>query len=284
MKTAPLFVLAGSLLSVSLVAQQATFKARVDGVRVDVLVTEGGRPVQGLVASDFEVRDNGVRQEVTLVSVSDVPIGIVLTLDSSASLAGPRLENLARAGRGLLAELVPGDAASLITFNTSVTQRVPMTADRERVRLALSTVAGAGDTSLIDASLAALLSGDTDAGRTLVVVFSDGVDTASFMRADSVLATARRVNSIVYAVWSGSGDSEFLRDLADATGGRVLDIGESGDPGPAFVEILREFRKRYVITFTPPSASAGGWHTLEVRVNRRGVKTQARTGYYAAQP
>ena len=76
-------------------ARQTTFTSRIDAVRVDVLVTENGRPVQGLTPDDFEVLDNGVRQRVDLASFEQIPLNVVLALDMSASLQGLRLGHLA---------------------------------------------------------------------------------------------------------------------------------------------------------------------------------------------
>jgi VWFA-related protein len=266
-------------------AAQPTFSARVEGVRLDVLVTEGGRPVTGLGPTDFEVRDNGVPQTIDLVSLGDVQVSVIMALDLSGSLVGSRLVSLQRAGVTLLEALAPPDQAALITFNRAVVQRVPLTRDRDPLRKALLGTSADGDTALVDASLAAMLLGDTEGGRTLVVIFSDGVDTASFTRAEVALETARRVNGVIYAVaTTTSGDSRFLRDVTEATGGRVIDIGTDGNPGPAFLEILQEFRRRYVITYTPTAVARGGWHQLSVRVRRPGARVQARPGYFSTQP
>jgi len=261
-----------------------TFSSRVDGVRLDVLVTDGGRPVPGLTAADFEVRDNGVPQHVDIVNLADVPVSVVLALDLSRSIAGPRLAALRVAGARLLDVLAPGDAAGLVSFNTAVVAETPLATDLAPTRLALAGSESGGDTALIDAALAAMLIGDTDAGRTLVVVFSDGVDTCSFISAAAAIDTAKRVNGVVYAVRSRGDEPAFLRDLAAATGGRVVEIGDDGDPGPAFVQVLQEFRRRYVITYTPAGVGGGGWHRLDVRVARRGARVQARAGYFAGRP
>lgn len=264
-------------------AQDPVFSARVDGVRIDALVTADGRPLVGLRPDDFDVRDNGVRQTVDLVSVGDVPVNVVLTLDLSRSVAGPALAALKAAGESLLEALTDGDTAALVTFNRAVVQEVPLTADLAAVRQGLARAQSGGDTSLIDAALAAMLLGDSDASRTLVVVFSDGVDTASFSRASEVIETARRVNGVVYAVSTSGDDSRFLRDLTAAAGGRVIEVGEGGDPGPAFLEILQEFRRRYVLSFAPTGVAPGGWHALQIRVARPGARVQARSGYFSGR-
>lgn len=261
-----------------------TFRARVQGVRLDVLVTEGGRPLPGLGPADFEVRDNGVVQTIEIESLRDVPVGVVLTLDLSESVAGPKLDALRRGCGALLDSLLPNDTAALVTFNTGVTERVSMTAEVARVRQAIDAATTGGDTALVDATLAAMLVGDSDAGRTLIVVFSDGLDTASFSTAEAVIETARRVNGVLYGVWTGGEEPPYLRTLAAATGGRVLRLTSRDDPSAAFVEILQEFRRRYVITFTPTGVTGAGWHRLEVRVPRRGARVQTRTGYFAAPP
>ncbi|MEZ5291025.1 MAG: VWA domain-containing protein [Vicinamibacterales bacterium] len=264
--------------------QEPTFKARVDEVRIDVLVTERGRAVTGLTAADFEVKDNGALQPVHLVSLGDVPVAAVLALDLSRSVAGPRLEALKRAGLSFVDALTPADSAALVGFNRLAVQHVGLTHDLDLVRRGLARAAALGDTALVDATLAAMLLGDADAGRTLVVVFSDGVDTASFTSPELALATARRVNGVVYAVSASREAPTFLQDVADATGGRVIDLAADGDPAPAFVEILREFRQRYVISFTPSEGAAGGWHTLDVRVKQSGMRALSRRGYFAGRP
>ncbi len=264
-------------------AQQPIFTSRVEGVRIDVLVTEDGTAVTGLGAGDFEVRDNGVPQSIDLVRVGDLPVRVVLTLDASASVGGDRLAVLKRAGRTLIDALGPGDAAALISFNRAVVQRVALTPHLDDVRRALEETEAGGETALIDASLSALLYGDAELDRTLVVVFSDGVDTASFVPPALVLDTAQRVNGVVYGVSTSRDKDPFLEALTSITGGHVLAIGRAADPGPAFLEILQEFRRRYVITFTPSGVDPGGWHSLEVGVNRPRARVRTRRGYFSAQ-
>src|SRR5947208_9698255 len=75
-------------------AQDVTFSSKVEAVRVDVLVTDGGLPVRGLTAQDFEIRDNGVLQAIDLVSFEQIPLNVVLAVDMSDSVAGDRLDRL----------------------------------------------------------------------------------------------------------------------------------------------------------------------------------------------
>jgi hypothetical protein len=83
-------------------AQQATFSSRIDAVRVDVLVTDANGPIRGLGPADFEIRDNGVLQQIDLVSFEQIPLNVVLALDMSDSVAGDRLDRLRTAGAAIL--------------------------------------------------------------------------------------------------------------------------------------------------------------------------------------
>ena len=171
-------------------AQQPTFSSRVDAVRVDVLVKDRGQIVRGLRPQDFEVRDEGVLQEVDLVRLEQIPLNVILGLDVSESVAGERLEHLLGAGNTLLARLAGDDRAALLTFSHAVRLRQELTRDITRVRQALEDVIPAGQTSLVDGASAAIALSGSDVGRSLLILFSDGVDTSSFLSPDVVLQSA----------------------------------------------------------------------------------------------
>ena len=264
-------------------AQQVRFSTRVESVRVDVLATAGGRPVGGLTADDFEVRDNGVLQPVRLDDTEAIPINVMLALDASASLSDERLQQLREAGRALVSRLQQREAAGLITFNHIVTLREPMTADRDRIARALATVEPLGDTALIDATSLGLSLAEQGDGRGLLVIFSDGLDTTSWQAEDAVLRSAKGFETVAYAVSAaepGEG-ATFLRDITSATGGKVFEVGADERLQSAFVQILDEFRQRYLLSYSPTGVARPGWHKIEVRVKRRGVSTRARAGYFA---
>jgi Ca-activated chloride channel family protein len=264
-------------------AARQTFSSRIDAVRVDVLVTENGRPLQGLTPDDFEVLDNGVRQRVDLASFEQIPLNVVLALDMSASLQGLRLGHLQTAGKRVLEGLKPGDRAALVAFSHVVAPSQGLTEDLDRVRVALDQARGEGLTSLVDATHAGMLLGESDAGRSLLIVFSDGVDTSSWLTADAVLETARRGDVVVYAVEVGERRASFPRDLSEVTGGRLFAIESTTDLSATFSKILEEFRMRYLVSYSPQGVATGGWHRLDVRVKNRNVTVKARPGYFAGQ-
>ena len=75
------------------------------------------------------------------------------------------------------------------------------------------------------------------------------------------------------------GQTDFLEAVADATGGRLLKADTTGNVQKAFDEILREFRTRYVLAYSPQRVDSAGWHRIEVKVKGRNVEIKARAGY-----
>jgi VWFA-related protein len=263
--------------------RQAVFSARASTVRVDVLVTENGRAVTGLKSTDFEVLDNGVAQDISLLSGEDLPLSLVLALDMSDSVEGDRREHLRQAGHALLDALRPDDRAGLLTFDHKVDLRIPLTTDRQLTRDGLDRmrIAGGG-TALVDAAFAGLVLADAEIGRALLMVFSDDIETSSWLESSDVLNSARASNVTVYSVIvEAPASGEFLRDLSGGTGGRVIRVDSTANLTSAFVAALEEYRHRYLLGFTPRNVAAAGWHKLDVRVKRRNATVTARRGYQA---
>jgi len=258
-----------------------TFSARVSTVRVDVLVTDGEGPLLGLQAKDFEVRDDGVLQQVEIATPREIPLNVVLALDRSGSVSGERLVALRNASLAVVKALGPNDKAAVLSFSDSLSLEAGLTSDATRVRAALDQRVASAGTSLVDACYSAMVLSESDTGRALVIAMSDGSDTASFLTPESVLETAKRSETVVYGVSVGQGGGGFLGALATQTGGRVLKGGSNGDLGGAFLAILEEFRHRYLLGYVPSGVPLEGWHRLEVRVRNRRAVVQARPGYVA---
>jgi Ca-activated chloride channel family protein len=266
----------------SIDAQRATFTAKTEAVRVDVLVTDNGRPVLGLKPTDFELLDNGVPQQIDHASFEPIPLNVILTLDMSGSVAGARLDHLRVAGRALLDALKKDEHAALITFSHVLSLGSDLTTDFARVWAGIESAEPSGGTGLVDASFASIMLAESDVGRSLVLMFSDGLDTASWLLPKSVLDVARRSDAVVYGVTAGRlRRGDFLRDLSELTGGQLFEVESTGSLGSIFVGVLEEFRHRYLLSYSPGGVSTDGWHRLEVRVKRRGVTVKARPGYLA---
>lgn len=278
-------LIAASMLTaaVPVGAQSVVFSSKIEAVRVDVLVTDrekGGTAVLGLKPSDFELLDNGVPQQVDLVSFEQIPLNVVLALDMSESVSGDRLDQLRDASAKLLSGLTKDDQAGLVTFTQRVVLGSKLTKDLDAVRDGMTPLDDAGDTAIIDATYAAMMLCESDVGRGLVIVFSDGVDTASWLTDDAVLNTAKRSDVVVYAVSVQSRSKpEFLRELTSATGGRLYEIEKTANVSQVFLSVLEEFRHRYLISYTPNGVEHGGWHKIDVNIKGRKAVVKARPGY-----
>jgi Ca-activated chloride channel homolog len=299
MKTAALLFLC------ALVASGQTFRSGAEGVNVDVLVLDGKRPVGGLRAEDFQVRDSGVPQRIDSVAFEDLPLNVIFALDTSESVQGDPLDNLKIAAIAAVQLLRPADQAAVVTFDDYVTLRSDWTRDRVRLSSAIGASKSGGATALHDAAYTALTLRASQPGRTLALIFSDGEDTASWLRGQAAIDIARRNDAVVYGVelrpkgrWtpgylldfhSGvqTGASaprtrlmeRFLDALAGETGGQVLNAGRSEQLHDRFVEIMTEFRTRYLITYSPTGVERTGWHPLEVTLKNRKGRVIARRGY-----
>lgn len=267
-------------------AQQGLFTSSVTVVRLDVLATDGRRPLAGLTASDFEVRDNGELQPVDAVFGEHEPLDVLFAFDRSASTRGATLDHLRASARAILAALGADDQAGLLVFNHTVRLAVPLGPAAD-VADALDGIEPEGATALRDAASVALTLTASSQRRTLILLFTDGADTLSWLPAGTVLDAGRASDAVLYAVAMrdrtaprdvvGLGESQ-MRRLSESTGGRLLRADEPDELRQRFLEVLDEMRARYVLSYVPTS-SAPGWHDVTVRVKARNARVSSRSGY-----
>jgi Ca-activated chloride channel family protein len=269
--------------------QQNVFRARVDVVRVDVLVTQGGRPVVGLDAHDFQVFDNGVPQSVMLATTAGT-VTVALVLDTSESVEGGRLRSLIAASRRLVDTLRPGDVASLVTFSERLSLQVAPVHDPATIETALAGIRPRGVTAMWDALFAGLSLVSEGASRSLVLLLTDAGDNASWLTDAQVIDTVKRSNAVVYVVVPATSGGLIdwlapLRKVASESGGALFTADWRTGLPQLLVGVLEEFRARYLLTFEPTGVRRDdGWHKLEVRLKGSKGRVQARPGYYATQP
>lgn len=304
-------VISVAALAVALLQSQqeqiARFRSTSDAVRVDVLVTDRDRPVAGLEANDFELRDSGVVQSIEAVSVEDVPVTLLLALDTSSSVAGHTLKQLQDAAQAALASLGGDDHAALLTFSDRVVRAETFTRDRRLLGAAIDRMQAAGATSLRDAVYTATTLRERAPGRVVLLLFTDGVDTVSWLSPDDVLDAAARSDMVMYAVSTSDAlyhpnagtatqyaetaarlfreepelyPHGFIVELTARTGGSVLFVQKATELASAFSRIVAEFKSRYLLTFSPRGVPAAGWHPIDVRLKNRRGQVTARRGYW----
>ena len=273
------------------------FQSATELVSVDVLVTEDRQPVIGLTAADFELLDNGVRQDIEQLYVERLPVNVVMVLDTSGSVRGERLTALKAGALSIVERLRPLDRAAVVSFSHRLTMPSPLTRDRAALRTAIAGLTADGSTALRDAAYAGLALRGADAARTLILLFSDGLDTGSLLDESRVMAIARRSDAIVYAIGVRENtaiavrgrvvgnpsltDDRFLTRLARETGGRLLHAEQHRDIETTFTRVLDEFNSRYVLGYTPRGVAPAGWHKVDVRLKNKRGNVLARRGYFA---
>ena len=273
------------------------FRSGADAVRVDVQVRQGSRPVPGLRAADFELRDAGVVQQIEAISIEDVPVSLMLLLDTSGSVAGALLAQLKAAAHAAVHALTAADEAALLTFSHQVERPSTFTRDAAALDIAIDRMQSSGKTSLRDAIFTATALRERASGRAVLLVFTDGKDTSSWLDTRLVVDAALRTDMVIYGVSSEDVrklsyaksfyDQEpelfsgpFLEDITERTGGELLEVKNGRDLAPAFARIVSDFKSRYLLTYSPRSVPAGGWHPLDVKLKRGRGTVTARRGYY----
>jgi VWFA-related protein len=268
----------------------AVFRSGVEAVYVDVFVTRAGQPVPALRAADFELRDNGVRQALELLSAETRPILAVLVFDTSSSMEGERLVALRAAGQAFLDGLRPADQAALVSFSEEITWLARPSPDREVLRSALDALRAEGTTCVYDALYAAILTSDPSL-RPLVVLFTDGEDNASWLDEKQLRTMVERSNALVHVVgWrpradgprppARSASEAALREIAEASGGRFWGADSPARLREAFAAVADTMRHRYILRYEARGVKREGWHRIDVRLKAAKGDVQVRRGYW----
>ena len=285
-------LLAGTAVLATSGQDQPIFKSSVRTVPIYATVVDGsGRLVPDLDRGDFTILDNGKPAELSLFSNQSQPFSAVVMLDTSASMTA-NLKLLNRAAEQFLLRLLPVDRAQVGAFNDKIQLSGTFTNDRDELIGALNDLYFGNPTRLNDGIAAGLDALKGVEGRRVVLVFTDGEDTASRTGFKTVLERARDEEVMVYSIGL---ESEFfngmrvvktrpsrdLRKISDETGGGYFELLKTVDLAPTFSRVAQELRSQYLIGFAPVALD-GKVHKLDVKVNRPGMIVRARKSYLAA--
>ncbi len=295
-------------------SESETPTIRVDVNVVNVLCSvrdRDGRLVADLDKSDFEIKEDGKPQSILYFArETQLPLTIGLLVDSSVSQQSLIAEEQSAADLFFRQVLTERDAAFLITFDSRVELLADVTGSAGRLRSALERIrvhGGApipqgpfpriptGGTHLYDAVF--LASEDVlarEAGRKAIILISDGQDQGSRLSRDAAIETAQKTDAIIYGIlfvdrrFYGfdsprySGESTMKR-MAEQTGGRVFKASNENELSMAFRQISEELRSQYSLGYSPTNARRdGSFRKIDLRAKPRGLKVQARRGYYAS--
>ena len=258
------------------------FRSSVERVRLDVMVTDRGKPTPGLTAEHFEVKDNG--KVVTGVEVEpiDEPVGVAIALDLGRGARADGLKELVAACEALARVLEPRDRAWLLSFSSTFALQVGPTNDPDQIRRALAKIEPRNGSAMWDALFGGVSLAAGRPGRALVLLFTDGVDRASWMTERKSLDVLRRADVVVSGIRPPGVLYGFnaLEAAANATGGRVLYAQRGVKLDTQFVDLLREFRTGYVISYPPGPSASDGWHEVDVKLKGRRGQVRVRDGYF----
>jgi Ca-activated chloride channel family protein len=281
-------------------ALQEPFRTGVELVSLNVTVVDGaGRYVTDLEASDFEVFEDGVKQDVTLFNRTNSPIALALLLDSSASMES-RIQTAQEAAIGFARKLRAQDLAEVIDFDSRAIVLQSFTSNVPQLEQAIHKISAGGSTSLYNAIYIALkdlkkivATTPGDVRRQAIVVLSDGEDTSSLLPFDEVLDLTKRSETAIYSIGLRSGEggssakgfkeAEFvLRQFSQQTGGRAFFPSQIGDLTNVYGEIADELSSQYTNGYTSKNPKHdAAWRRIVVRLDRPGIAPRTKQGYFA---
>jgi len=278
------------LSAAALAAQQPqgpVFKAGTQVVSLFVTVADAQkRLVPDLNKEDFEVFDNDKPQALTYFDNSIHPITVVVMLDTSGSMT-LTIDLLKRAAEQFLIRLLPDDKAKVGAFNDKVQISARFSNNRDQLISAVKDLDYGNGTRLWDAVAMSLDELKGIDGRKVILVFTDGDDTASKVGLGSMIDRARAEEVMVYAIGL---ESQFmnqrtkpdggLRKIADETGGGYFELKKTADLAPTFTKVASELHSQYVIGFSPTQLD-NRVHKLMVKMKPTGLTARARKSYLA---
>jgi Ca-activated chloride channel family protein len=259
--------------------------------------------VPGLTRQNFRVFENGKEQVIrSFDAPTQLPLEIAILIDTSASVKRKLKFEQESAASFVISMLKQStDRALFASFDSVVTLHVDFTRDSGDLTRAIDSVKASGNTRLYDAiyticeqKMALLPPGR----RPVILVISDGADTASDRSLEEAVRIAQRTNTTIFGISTrnysdvsagtvrGSVDKELDR-LCRQTGGRTYLPYERLELERAFAGVRTLLRNQYVIYYEPTDQNRDGkFREIEVRVDGvdQKVEVRAKSGYYALPP
>ena len=278
----------------ALAAQETTFHVDVKLVNIFVNVTDrNGAIVGGLTRDDFAVFEDGRPQQIAIFErQSEVPLNLTLAIDTSGSVQKDMSEEEAAARRFARAILRPQDQMSVLQFATTVRELTPFTNKLSVIDHGLGELRGDWATALYDAICLGSERLGKREGRKVLVVVSDGDDTAKSSTYAQALEAALRNEVMIYSLIDvpieasagrDTGGEHALITLAEQTGGKHFYV-EEGGLDKAFAQVSDDLRTQYLIGYYPRHQVPGtDFHRVTVTIPRAAPEefnVRNKAGYY----
>ena len=275
----------------------APYKIRVDVSSVVLhasVQNHKGAAVSGLGKDDFQVYEDGARQQIEFYSHDDIPVTVGLVLDNSGSMQ-PKREVVIAAALAFARSSNPQDQMFVVNFNEHVSlglpANLPFTDQTAQLQDALSRFKTNGETALYDAlavALEHLKKGNRD--KKVLIVVSDGGDNASHYKLSQILALATQSDAIIYTIGIYTDEDPdqnpgALRNLSKTTGGEAFFPQSIPDVVPVCERIAHDIREQYTLAYSPANRKQdGAYRTIQVKAKAPGhgsLTVLTRAGYYA---
>lgn len=278
-------------------------------VTVPVAVTDhDGKSATGLTARDFQIFEDGVRQEIAFFLSTEVPITVELMLDVSDSTES-NLREIQDAATAFVDQLRPGDQIGVIAFDSGIRELAPPVSGRQDTYDAIRSARTGGGTRLYDALDFALTRRLTQVRRRrAVILFTDGVDVDSKISLEQSMRAVEESGVFIYPVQykrpptsitpaagggidvsrhSYKGDQNkadfYLRSIAKNTGARFYMAEDKKSLAKSFSQIAEELRRQYDLGYYPSAPAKPGQRVkIKVTVERPGLAVRARGSYITA--
>ena len=277
-----------------------TFKVNVKLVNVFATVTNrGGVPVSTLKEEDFQIFEDGKLQKIAVFDrESELPLSIVVAIDTSLSTRGDQKLEMESARRFAHAILRPVDGLSLFQFSEIVDQITPFTSDVRVIDRAINHIRPGAATALYDTLYLGSEALQQRRGRKVMVVITDGGDTVSQMNYQQAVRAAEEAEVILYSIIIVPIESSAGRDiggehaliqLSRDTGGRYFYASGLEQLDAAFRQISDELRTQYLIAYYPSTRlSDSDFRRIEIKIDPTTkdyadpaeLQVRHRTGYY----
>jgi Ca-activated chloride channel family protein len=284
-------------IATTVVVGQERFRGGVDLVSLNITVTEGGKYITDLNQDDFEIYEDGVKQQPAFFTKGQQPIALAVLLDTSASMES-KIDTAQEAAIGFARRMRSGDVMEVIEFDGQVSILQAFTSDVGALERAIRQATVKGSTALYNAIYVSLKdirkarARNTESiRREAIVVLSDGDDTSSLVSYEEVLDLAKRSETAIYAIGLRQNDgpkrefkeAEFvLRQLSQETGGRVFYPGSVTELPKIYEQIAQELSSQYSVGYVSKNpARNGAWRRITVRITRPGFVARTRQGYFA---
>jgi Ca-activated chloride channel homolog len=271
-------------------------RADVEEVALNCTVLDGNKLVENLKKDNFQVFEDGVKQNIISFQHTDLPVSIALVIDNSGSMYRKR-PSVNKSALDLIEASNPQDEAFVVNFSDEAFIDQDFTSSESKLRDGLSHIDSRGGTALYDAVVASAdkLVADAKRPKQVIVLITDGEDNASTLNLEQTIRRVQDLSGpVIYSIGLLFGDEmsraevrharRALEMLSTETGGIAFFPKSMEDVDQIAAEVARDIRSQYTIGYrsTKPT-TVPGFRRVQVTAEAKGMgklTVRTRTGYF----